>query len=94
MTGPAKGPAMALPEGDRQATSAELGRLFSARGLLCAGLTKADLKAAVDAVDGWLDTVATSYNNAIPQPARAALSNDQKALLLSYVARKRAADLG
>lgn len=82
---------MALPEQDRQAAAADLGRLFSSRGLPC-GITKAQLQAAVDAVDAWCDTNATSYNNAIPAAARAALSADQKALLLSYVARRRAAD--
>lgn len=84
---------MTLSEADRQATAAELGRLFSRRALPC-GITKADLKAAVDAADAWVDANATSYNTAIPQPARGVLTADQKAWLLDYVVRKRIADLG
>lgn len=52
-------------------------------------LTKADLRAAVDAIDGWIDANAASFNTAIPQPARGALSAKEKANLLVYVVRKR-----
>jgi len=50
---------------------------------------KADLRAAVNAVDDWLDTNATALNQAIPQPARSALSQEQKAYLLIHVIAKR-----
>lgn len=52
-------------------------------------VTKADLRAAVDAVDSWLNTNAASYNTAIPQPARSTLSASQKAKLLMHVVNKR-----
>jgi hypothetical protein len=52
-------------------------------------VVKADLRAAVDALDTFLDTNATAINNAIPQPARGALSTAQKARLLAYVAMRR-----
>lgn len=52
-------------------------------------LTKAELRAAVDAVDAWADANAAAYNSAIPQPARGVLTAKQKALLLMYVAAKR-----
>lgn len=52
-------------------------------------IVKADLRAAVDALDTFLDTNATAINNAIPQPARGALSTAQKARLLAYVAMRR-----
>lgn len=52
-------------------------------------LTKADLRAAVDAVDAWADANASSFNSAIPQPARGALTTRQKALLLMFVIRRR-----
>lgn len=52
-------------------------------------LAKASLRLAVDAADAWLDANAASFNTAIPQPARAALSTAQKARLLSMVALKR-----
>lgn len=52
-------------------------------------LLKTDLKAAVDALDDFLDTNALTINNAIPQPARGALTTKQKALLLMYVVATR-----
>ena len=53
------------------------------------GVTKADVRAAVDALDLYLDTNATAINTAIPQPARGALTSAQKARLLSLVALRR-----
>lgn len=53
------------------------------------GIVKADLRAAVDAIDQWVDDNAASFNAAIPQPARGALTVRQKARLLSYVIAKR-----
>lgn len=53
------------------------------------GVTKADLRAAVNALDAFLETNAAAINTAIPQPARGALSTAQKAMLLTYVIRKR-----
>jgi hypothetical protein len=56
----------------------------------CPGnITKADLRAAVDATDAWCDANAASFNSAIPQPARGALTAKQKAALLMYVVAKR-----
>jgi hypothetical protein len=52
-------------------------------------LTKGDIRAAVNAIDDFLVTNATALNSAIPQPARAALSTTQKALLLTAVVRQR-----
>lgn len=52
-------------------------------------LTKADLRAAVDAIDQWVSDNAASLNSAIPQPARGALAPAQKAQLLTAVVRKR-----
>lgn len=52
-------------------------------------VTKTDLKAALDAIDNWVDANAASFNTAIPQPARANLTAAQKARLLMYVVRKR-----
>lgn len=53
------------------------------------GLTKADLRAAVDAVDQWVSDNAAAYNAAIPLPARTALTAKQKTRLLLAVARRR-----
>lgn len=53
------------------------------------GVTKADLAAAVAGLDSYLDTNAAAINQAIPQPARGALTVKQKARLLMYVIRQR-----
>lgn len=52
-------------------------------------LTKPDLRAAVNAADQWVSDNASSFNTAIPQPARTALTATQKARLLMFVVRKR-----
>jgi len=54
-----------------------------------AALLKPELRAAVNAIDDWVDANAASFNAAIPQPARAQLTNTQKADLLVYVVRRR-----
>ena len=54
------------------------------------GLTKPDLRAAVNAIDDYFDTNASTLNTAIPQPARGALSAKQKTLLVAYVLLQRA----
>jgi len=52
-------------------------------------LSKVDLRAAVNAIDVWVDTNAAAFNTAIPQPARGALTAKQKASLLLYVVKRR-----
>jgi hypothetical protein len=60
------------------------------------GVTKADVRAALDATDVWIDSAAaaaapaTGFNSALPQPFRGAASSDQKTLLFCYVAMRRA----
>lgn len=54
------------------------------------GLSKPDIKAAIDAVDDWADANAASFNTAIPQPTRGVATAAQKALLLAYVCMRRA----
>lgn len=52
-------------------------------------MTKADLRAAVDAIDQWNEDNQAAFNLAIPQPARSLLSAKQKASLqLAVVARR------
>lgn len=53
------------------------------------GFVKDDLRAAVNALDQFLDDNAAAINAAIPQPARGALTVRQKARLLRYVIAKR-----
>lgn len=66
----------------------ELSRIAAALGV-----TKAQLRAAVDAADQWCDDNATSFNTALPTAFRNAATNSQKNLLLTYVLRRRNGDL-
>jgi hypothetical protein len=52
-------------------------------------MTKDEFRAAVNAADQWVDDNSASFNSAIPQPARGAMSNSQKAFLLVLVLFKR-----
>lgn len=52
-------------------------------------LKRDDLRAAVAAIDAWIDANAASLNTAIPQPARAQLTAKQKAELFMRVMRRR-----
>lgn len=52
-------------------------------------MTKADLLAAVNALDDFLEANAAAIHYAIPQPARGAMTVAQKARLLAYVALRR-----
>lgn len=52
-------------------------------------LSKPDLRAAVNAIDVFVDTNAAAFNTAIPQPARGTLTAREKAELFFRVVRKR-----
>lgn len=52
-------------------------------------ITKAELRAAVDAIDNFLETNQTAINNAFPAAAKTGLTTAQKARLLAYVVLKR-----
>lgn len=51
--------------------------------------TKADLRAALDACDDWIDANQASFNSALPQPFRSQATATQKTLLFCYVAMRR-----
>lgn len=78
----------ALNEQDRVLV---FGRLMAAlsQGRTSVTLTKPQLHAAVDAADAWIDGNAASFNSALPAAARASLTAQQKAQLLTYVALRR-----
>lgn len=78
-----------LSAADRTGTCADYMRDVSAVREQLAGVTKADLLAAVNAVDQWIDDNSASFNSAIPQPARSALTTQQKADLFLRVLRRR-----
>lgn len=78
-----------LSNADRAALWAEFMRDPARLGNGASGLTKAQLRAAIDAADDWADANASAYNLALPQPARGALSAKQKAAILMFVIDKR-----
>ena len=77
-----------LDEASRIEVWAELMRKFSRDGETI-GIIKPDLRAAVDALDDYMDANAAVMNNELPQPARAELTSAQKAIILSFVVLKR-----
>lgn len=52
-------------------------------------ISKAEIRAAVNALDDWFDTNASTINQAIPLPARTTLTLAQKSRLVRYVIAKR-----
>ncbi len=52
-------------------------------------LLKTELRAAIDAIDAFVEANATAFNSTIPQPARGALSTKQKAELFADVVLRR-----
>lgn len=78
-----------LPASDRQGVWRGLMRFWSALREPVSGVTKADLQAAVDATDNWIDSNAASYNAALPVAARTGLTLSQKTLLFCAVALMR-----
>ena len=64
-------------------------RFFSDRLESCLYL-KADLSAAIDATDSWIDTNQAAYNTALPVNFRTNATILQKTFLFCFVAMKRA----
>lgn len=60
------------------------------------GITKPDLRAAVDAIDDWIEAAQgavaplVGLNAALPQPFRGQATTQQKTLLFCWVAMRRA----
>lgn len=52
-------------------------------------VARPDLSAALAGIDDWVDANASSFNQAIPLPARTQLYAKQKAQLLMHVVAKR-----
>ena len=77
-----------LDEAARTDVWAELMRKYSQDGDTI-GINKADLRAAVNALDTWMNDNASALNQALPEAARTTLTAQQKAIMLSYVVFKR-----
>lgn len=75
-----------LPDLDRE----RVWRYFMRHNTDPAAFTKADLRAAINACDAWIEANASAFNLALPQPFRGAATADQKTLLLCWVAMRRA----
>lgn len=73
---------------ERAQIGAALQRWWSNMRETCA-FTKAELVAAVDATDAWIDTNASTYNLALPVGFRQKATAIQKTLLFCYVALRR-----
>ncbi len=56
-------------------------------------ITKADLQAAIDATDDWIDANASAYNTALPVVFRNNANLVQKTYLFCLVAMRRAGQL-
>jgi hypothetical protein len=80
---------MANMSDEQRATCyAEFASALSARREPCA-LIKSDLRAALNAADGWVEDNKASFNSALPSAAQSGLTASQKAELLMYVVQKR-----
>lgn len=77
-----------LTTGKRQELWAELMSNLS-RDREEIAIIKSDLRAAVDAIDVFLNDNASTINNAFPTVAKDNLTTSQKARLLNYVVRYR-----
>lgn len=78
-----------LSDNDRELVTAEYMRTLTPNAETIFGLSKVELRAAINAADQWADDNAASFNTAIPQPARGALTAKQKARLLVWVVERR-----
>jgi hypothetical protein len=60
------------------------------------GVSKTELRAAVDAIDNWIESAqgasppSVGFNAALPQPFRSQATVAQKTLLFCWVAMRRA----
>lgn len=79
---------MALTGEKRQEITDELQRVISDARLEI-GISKAEIRATVNAIDAWVDANATSFNNALPAGPRAVLTAKQKMFVFEYILRER-----
>jgi hypothetical protein len=74
-----------LSDADRAEVAAEFTQLATGPHTI----VKADIRAAVNGLDDWYNTNAPAANQALPQPARSAMSLTDKALLSNLIVSKR-----
>lgn len=78
-----------LPDTDRARVWRGLMRWWSNLWEAVESLSKDQLRDAVNATDTWIDNNQASYNAALPEAARTALTQSQKTLLFCAVALAR-----
>lgn len=78
-----------LSNADRQICADLLNQSVSSERDTFTTLNKADIRAAVNALDDFFEANGAAINSAIPQPARSALTTGQKAKLITFVIRRR-----
>jgi hypothetical protein len=77
-----------LPNPDRQQVHAQLMQRLSDMGE-AVGMTKSDLRGAINAADDWLDSNMAAYNLALPLLVRNLLTARLKALILVLLILRR-----
>ena len=75
-----------LPDQDRFRAMAQLMRDSASPS----GVSKPELRAALNATDDWIEANQGSFNTALPNPYRTAATLEHKTLLFCYVAMRRA----
>ena len=80
-----------LPTEDRQRIWRGLMRYWSSLKEVQAW-SKADLQAAVNATDAWIDANQSSYNSALPEPFKSNATLAQKTILFCAVAAMRVSE--
>lgn len=80
---------MALSEQDRQRVHNGIMRYWSQEREAVTGITKTDLRAAINANDDWIDNNQAAFNAALPEPFRTQATLAQKTLLFCAVAAMR-----
>ena len=78
----------ALPDLNREAVRSRLAQQWS-RDFSEIAITKADLRAAVNAIDDYFNTNAATINQVLPEAARTGLTQGQKAYLLTTILEER-----
>ena len=79
-----------LSNSDREAVTAEFNNRVTAEGLgEIVGLTRQNVRAAVNALDAHFNADEGQANSAIPQPARSALTPQQREYLKRLIVAKR-----
>ena len=78
-----------LSDEDRKKIWTEFMSEASSRFEPIGNIYKTELRAAVDAIDAWIDSNAASFIQAIPEPAKTQLTTKQKIRIFFCVAKRR-----